>query len=59
MRVLIASLLCLVGLAAPSFAQAPARVPAVFAAYATELAEPWNQVIHVALQDAEKMGRIT
>lgn len=59
MRVLLASLLCLVGLAAPCLAQGPAKVPAVFAAYATELAEPWNQVIHGALQDAEKMGRIT
>jgi len=59
MRFLIASLFCLVGLAAPCLAQSPGKVPAVFAAYATELAEPWNQVIHGALQDAAKMGRIT
>lgn len=59
MRVLLASLLCLAGLAAQCFAQTPAKVPAVFAAYATELAEPWNQVIHTALQEAEKLGRIT
>ena len=58
MRSLFAALLCL-AVAAPCVAQAPAKVPVVFAAYATELAEPWNQVIHAALQDAEKMGRIT
>jgi len=58
MRALFAALLCL-AFAAPCVAQAPAKVPVVFAAYATELAEPWNQVIHAALQDAEKMGRIT
>ena len=61
MRALLASLLCLVVPAATCLGQAaaPAKVPAVFAAYATELAEPWNQVIHQALQDAEKAGRIT
>jgi basic membrane protein A len=58
MRVLLAALLCLAA-AATCVAQAPAKVPLVFAAYATELAEPWNQVIHTALQDAEKTGRIT
>jgi basic membrane protein A len=35
-----------------------ARVPAVFAAYATPVAEPWNAVIHAALAEAEKEGRI-
>ncbi|MFM7205818.1 MAG: BMP family ABC transporter substrate-binding protein [Planctomycetaceae bacterium] len=60
MRVLIASLLCLVASATTCLGQtASTKVPAVFAAYATELAEPWNQVIHKALQDAEKLGRIT
>lgn len=59
MRALLASLLCLAGLAATSLAQAPTKVPVVFAAYATELAEPWNQVIHKALQDAQQLGRIT
>lgn len=60
MRAIVASLVCLVA-SATCLGQAPAasRVPAVFAAYATELAEPWNQVIHRALQDAEKVGRIT
>ncbi len=57
MRILLAALLCLAA-AATCLAQAPTRVPVVFAAYATPLEEPWNQVIHVALQDAEKMGRI-
>lgn len=57
MRALLATLL--VCAATTCLAQAPAKVPVVFAAYATELAEPWNQVIHAALQDAEKAGRIT
>lgn len=59
MRPLLAALLCLVASATACFAQGSARVPAVFAAYATELAEPWNQVIHQALAEAEKLGRIT
>jgi basic membrane protein A and related proteins len=36
-----------------------AKKPVVFAAYATPLEEPWNMVIHEALQSAEKLGRIT
>jgi basic membrane lipoprotein Med (substrate-binding protein (PBP1-ABC) superfamily) len=36
----------------------PPRVPVVFAAYVTPVAEPWNAVIHVALTEAEKAGRI-
>jgi len=36
----------------------PLRVPAVFAAYVTPVAEPWNAVIHAALVEAEKAGRI-
>jgi len=35
------------------------RVPAVFAAYATPLEEPWNMVIHEALTAAQKAGRIS
>jgi len=35
-----------------------AKVPAVFAAYVTSVAEPWNAVIHAALTEAEKAGRI-
>ena len=38
-------------------ASAP-RVPVVFAAYATPLEEPWNMVIHDALQSAVRGGRI-
>ncbi|MCE9630500.1 MAG: BMP family protein [Planctomycetia bacterium] len=61
MRSLILSLLCtLVSMAVcHGQAAAPARIPAVFAAYATPLEEPWNMVIHQALQAAEKNGRIT
>jgi len=60
MRALLASLLCLlVTSACLGQSAAPAKVPVVFAAYATPLEEPWNQVIHKALQDAEKTGRIT
>lgn len=36
----------------------PAPVPAVFAAYVTPVAEPWNAVIHAALAEAEEAGRI-
>ena len=32
--------------------------PAVFAAYLTPVAEPWNAVIHTALGAAERGGRI-
>ena len=38
---------------------APAKVPAVFAAYVTPVAEPWNAVIHAALLAARDAGRIT
>jgi len=37
----------------------PAQVPAVFAAYVTPVAEPWNAVIHAALLEARDAGRIT
>jgi basic membrane lipoprotein Med (substrate-binding protein (PBP1-ABC) superfamily) len=36
----------------------PPPVPAVFAAYVTPVVEPWNAVIHAALAEAEKAGRI-
>lgn len=39
-------------------APAAPRVPAVFAAYVTSVAEPWNAVIHAALAEAEREGRI-
>ena len=35
-----------------------AKVPVVFAAYATSIREPWNQVIHAALRKAEQEGRV-
>jgi basic membrane protein A and related proteins len=35
-----------------------ADLPGVFAAYATPLEEPWNQVIHQALERAATAGRI-
>lgn len=57
MRALLAALLCFA--ATVCLAQSPAKVPVVFAAYATPLEEPWNQVIHQALQAAEQSGRIS
>ena len=44
----------------PAWSRQPAtaRVPVVFAAYATPLEEPWNMVIHEALQSAMRGGRI-
>ena len=35
------------------------QVPAVFAAYVTPVAEPWNAVIHAALLEARDAARIT
>ena len=61
MRALLAFLLCL-PVSMACFGQTtttPAKVPVVFAAYATEIDEPWNQVIHQALQGVEKTGRIS
>lgn len=61
MRSLLVSFALLVAMSAASFAQtaASAKIPIVFAAYATPLEEPWNMVIHQALQAAEKTGRIS
>ena len=54
------SILCLCLAASHAPAQAPAaKIPAVFAAYATPLEEPWNMVIHDALLAAQRGGRIT
>src|SRR3990172_318469 len=39
-------------------APAPARVLKVFGAYATPLEEPWDNVIHTALQAAQDNGEI-
>jgi basic membrane protein A len=38
--------------------QAAAKAPVVFAAFATPLEEPWNMVIHEALEAAKRGGRI-
>src|SRR5512143_954002 len=35
------------------------KVPSVFGAYATAIEEPWDGVIHSALQKAQKDGRIS
>jgi basic membrane protein A len=60
MRSLLAAFLAVLCLAAPGFGQAPGeKVPNVFAAYATPLDEPWNMVIHQALEAAQRGGRIT
>jgi basic membrane lipoprotein Med (substrate-binding protein (PBP1-ABC) superfamily) len=42
----------------PAGEQPAKKVPVVFAAYATPLEEPWNMVIHDALQAAQRGGRI-
>jgi basic membrane lipoprotein Med (substrate-binding protein (PBP1-ABC) superfamily) len=47
-----------VGCADAARAAEPPEVPAVFAAYVTPVAEPWNAVIHAALAEAERAGRI-
>ena len=62
MRVFLPALLCtcLSLCMAPLPAGQPVakKVPVVFAAYATPLEEPWNMVIHDALQAAQRGGRI-
>jgi len=42
----------------PTAGLAVAKTPVVFAAFATPLEEPWNMVIHEALESAKKGGRI-
>jgi basic membrane protein A len=61
MRSVLVSVVVLLMTTAAVSAQtaAPAKVPVVFAAYATPLEEPWNMVIHQSLQAAEKAGRVT
>jgi basic membrane lipoprotein Med (substrate-binding protein (PBP1-ABC) superfamily) len=58
---LLATFALLLSMTVESLAQppAPAKKPVVFAAYATPLEEPWNMVIHGALQHEEKLGRIS
>ena len=60
MRSLLLYLACTLVTTATCYGQSapPVKIPVVFAAYATPLEEPWNMVIHQALQAAEKNGRI-
>ena len=62
MRATLVVLLCLCaslsGASVPAGQPAPRKVPVVFAAFATPLEEPWNMVIHEALQAAQRGGRI-
>jgi hypothetical protein len=62
MRAILFTLLCLfLTLSAfplPAVEPSAGKVPVVFAAYATPLEEPWNMVIHDALQAAQRGGRI-
>jgi basic membrane lipoprotein Med (substrate-binding protein (PBP1-ABC) superfamily) len=54
---MVAAAACLLVRADDDDPPAP-KVPAVFAAYATSIREPWNQVIHAALRKAEQDGRV-
>jgi len=56
-RRLVAALALLLPLAAVAAAAEP-KVPVVMAFYATPLEEPWNMVIHQALQAEEQAGKI-
>lgn len=61
---LTASLVACAPPAAPAPTAAPAQAPApetlsVFGAYATAIEEPWDGVIHAALNKAQADGRIT
>ena len=62
LSVLILVLALLLAACAPAVpaTQAPAasKVPSVFGAYATAIEEPWDGVIHSALQKAQSEGRI-
>lgn len=62
LSVLMLVLVLLLAACAPAVpaTQAPAasKVPAVFGAYATAIEEPWDGVIHSALQKAQTEGRI-
>jgi basic membrane lipoprotein Med (substrate-binding protein (PBP1-ABC) superfamily) len=62
LSVLLLVLVLLLAACAPAVpaTQAPAasKVPAVFGAYATAIEEPWDGVIHSALQKAQTEGRI-
>jgi basic membrane lipoprotein Med (substrate-binding protein (PBP1-ABC) superfamily) len=55
---LAAAMCCAVGVGRADEA-ARLKVPAVFAAYVTPVAEPWNAVIHAALLEARDAGRIS
>jgi len=62
MRATLLALVCLClslpGVPLPAGQPAAKKVPVVVAAYATPLEEPWNMVIHDALQAAQRGGRI-
>ncbi len=61
--VLILVLALLLAACAPAVPATPlpekSEVPSVFGAYATAIEEPWDGVIHSALQKAQTAGRIT
>jgi basic membrane lipoprotein Med (substrate-binding protein (PBP1-ABC) superfamily) len=63
LSVLVLVLTLLLAACAPSVAATPAseesNVLSVFGAYATAIEEPWDGVIHSALQKAQTDGRIT
>jgi basic membrane protein A len=63
LSVLILVLALLLTACAPAVPATPlsekSKVPSVFGAYATAIEEPWDGVIHSALQKAQTAGRIT
>lgn len=58
-RWLLVAAACCTACAGRAEDAAAVKVPAVFAAYVTPVAEPWNAVIHAALIEARDGGRIT
>lgn len=52
------ALLALLPLCGPVFATEDQKVPVVMAFYGTPLEEPWNMVIHTALEGEERAGKI-
>lgn len=63
LSVLMLVLVLLLAACAPTVPATPlpekSNVPSVFGAYATAIEEPWDGVIHSALQKAQTEGRIT
>lgn len=58
-RWLLAAVACCAVVAGRADEAPEVKVPVVFAAYVTPVAEPWNAVIHAALLEARDAGRIT